>query len=272
MQIAIIGLGGIGASIGLGLATEPSFKRLGYDVDPQACEGALTIGAIDRVAKSLAECACAEIIVLATPPASLPSLMQALGEVIPPHTLLTDTASVKAPVLAWARQFLPNPAQFVGGHPIAGTEHHGWRSARADLFHEAQWVLTPIPETPADALERIAALVRALGATPVVMTAQTHDEEVALLSHLPHILAFSLHSLGEQFAPELQGGGSWHSATRVARSDPELWSQILTLNREAVLNWLARLHSQLDALEAALHTGDSKAVYAVLCPPTRRAE
>ncbi|MCL6533945.1 MAG: prephenate dehydrogenase/arogenate dehydrogenase family protein [Armatimonadetes bacterium] len=263
MQIAIIGLGGIGASVGLGLGAlpKPLFKRrLGYDIDPRASEGALALSAIDHAVASVQACAQAEVILIATPPTTLPMLFEQLAPHLSPAHILTDTASVKTPVLHWAKRLLPYPARFVGGHPIAGTEHHGWQSARNDLFHGAQWVLTPAPETDPDAIETVRQMVISLGATPVLMDAGAHDSEMALLSHLPHVLAFSLQSLALQSPPSLAGGGSWRSATRVAQSDPTLWAQILTLNREAVLEWLARLRTQLDALEDALQKGDTEAV------------
>lgn len=275
VQIAIIGLGGIGASVGLGLGAlpEPLFeRRLGYDIDPRACEGALSVGAIDHAAASLQECAQAELILIATPPAALPTLLEQLAPHLSPAHVLTDTASAKSPVLNWARQRLPYPAQFVGGHPLAGTEHHGWESARHDLFHGAQWVLTPTPETHPDALETVRQMALHLGATPVLMDAEAHDREMALLSHLPHVLAFSLQSLAAQSPTHLAGGGSWRSATRVAQSDPALWAQILTLNREALLEWLARLRTQLDALAGALQKGDTEAVERLLQQAKSRTE
>ncbi len=275
MKIAIIGLGGIGASVGLGLGAlpKPLFeRRLGYDIAPRACAGALSVGAIDHAAASLQECAQAELILIATPPAALPTLLEQLAPHLSPAHVLTDTASVKSPVLNWARQRLPYPARFVGGHPIAGTEHHGWQSARHDLFRGAQWVLTPAAETHPDAIETVRQMVIHLGATPVLMDAETHDHEMALLSHLPHVLAFSLQSLAIQSPPSLAGGGSWRSATRVAQSDPALWAQILTLNRKAVQEWLARLRVRLNALEDALQKGDTESVERFLQQAKSRAE
>lgn len=269
MRVAIVGLGGIGASIGLGLATPAKprpFWRIGFDIDPSACEGALAIGAVDAIAHSLIECLEADILFIATPPMSLPNIFQQIAPHIRPHTIVSDTASVKAPVVAWAKQFLPNLANFVGGHPIAGTEHHGWQSARAELFQGCAWALTPLPETSADALTAVESVVQALGAHPFQIDARTHDREMALLSHLPHALAFSLIRIHEQNPTLLPAGGSWRSATRVAQSDPALWAQILSLNREPLLEWLARLRSQLDHLESALHQEDRGQIQNLLSP------
>lgn len=259
MRIAIVGLGGIGASIGLARRAVGT-ERLGYDIAPEAIQGALSIGAIDRPLQDLAECAQAEIVILAVPPMAVPSVLRGLAPVLSPHTVLTDTTSIKAPVLEWVKQTLLYPNRFVGGHPIAGTEQSGWASARSDLFQGAQWGLTPLPDTDPDALQVVQRLVQAVGAVPILMEADQHDREVALLSHLPHVVAFSLSALHRQQPTVLQGGSSWHSATRVALSDPTLWSQILTLNRTYLLEHLRLFQAQLHALIALLETGDESQV------------
>lgn len=255
MRIAIVGLGGIGASIGLA-CQKVGAERLGYDTDPKALEGALSIGAIDRPAQELAECAQAETIILAVPPKAVFSVLRELAPALNPHIVLTDTTSIKVPVLEWAQQTLPYPNRFVGGHPIAGTEKSGWASAQPDLFQGAQWVLTPLPDTDPDALQVVQRWVQTVGAVPLVMEAAQHDREIALLSHLPHAIAYSLSALHRQQPTLLQGGSSWHSATRVALSDPALWSQIFTLNRTHLLEQLRLFHAQLHTLTALLEIGD----------------
>ncbi|MFQ3611763.1 MAG: prephenate dehydrogenase/arogenate dehydrogenase family protein, partial [Fimbriimonadales bacterium] len=145
-------------------------------------------------------------------------------------------------------------------HPIAGTEHHGWQSAQADLFQGAQWVLTPTSITDANALAHVEELVRKVGATPLTMDAEHHDREMALLSHLPHAIAFSLNALHTKHPTTLQGGSSWRSATRVAQSDPTLWSEIFHLNREALLQSLSQFQKELAEIESLLQTGDAEAI------------
>jgi prephenate dehydrogenase len=135
VRIAIIGLGGIGASVGLAIQHEAlGWGVVGYDVAPDALTGALQMGAIDHPAESVAACADADLVVIATPPLAMPEVFQQLAPRLRPETTLTDVASVKSPVLRWAEAYLPYPSRFVGGHPIAGTERHGVRAARADLF------------------------------------------------------------------------------------------------------------------------------------------
>lgn len=257
MQITIIGLGGIGASIGLAYQHAELGDRVrGYDVDADAMQGALGMGAIDEPLDSADECADADIIVVATPPRAVPELFQRLAPRLRPDTVITDVVSVKQPVLEWASAYLPCPNRFVGGHPIAGTEHHGYQAARADLFQGAPWALTPTPETDLDAIERVEHLVRAVRAVPQRMDAAQHDREFALLSFVPHCLAFSLVALHAENPTQLQGGGSWKSATRVAQSDPELWAELLLLNGKAAAEWLDALIERLQAIREALQDGD----------------
>ena len=265
MQIAIIGLGGIGASVGLALQHAAlDCVVMGYDLAPDALSDALQAGAIDHPAESVAACADADLIVIATPPLAVPAIFQQLAPSLRPDTVLTDVVSVKLPVLRWAEQYLPDPSRFVGGHPIAGTEHHGIRAARADLFHGASWALTPTAQTDPDALLRVQAFVRTLRAAPLTMDAAQHDREFALLSFVPHALAFSLAAMHRENPTALPPGGSWRSATRVAQSDPTLWAQLILLNHEPTRVWLEQLIQRLQTLADTLTQGDPDALQRLL--------
>jgi len=267
VRVAIVGLGGIGASVGLAVQHAAlGSVVVGYDSAPDAREGALQRGAIDHLVESVAACADADLIVIATPPQAAPEVFQQLAPRLRPETVLTDVVSVKLPVLHWAEAHLPYPSRFVGGHPIAGTEHYGVHAARADLFHGAAWTLTPTAQTDPDALQRVQAFVQALRAAPLTMDAAQHDREFALLSFLPHALAFSLVALHCENPTTLQGGGSWRSATRVAQSDPALWANLMTLNREPMRLWLEQLLQRLQTLADALAQGDPDALQGWLAP------
>lgn len=267
MILSILGLGGIGASVGLAYQhAELGDAVWGYDIDPDAVQGALAIGAIDQPAESIETCADADVILIATPPRAAPEIFQRLAPHLRPDAVITDVISLKQPVLEWARQYLPYPNRFVGGHPIAGTERHGYQAARADLFQGAAWILTPESDTDADAIAQVEQLIRAMRATPVPMDATQHDHEFALLSFVPHCLAFSLVALHTENPTQLQGGGSWQSATRVAQSDPELWAELLMLNREATAQWLNTLIERLQALQEALQHGDPQQIRERLAP------
>jgi prephenate dehydrogenase len=270
-SLAIVGLGGIGASIGLSLKRRGLNLQVGgYDLLPQVSELAQAQGVVDFVYPSLAACADAELIVLATPPHALPQCLQEFALHLKPETVLTDVASVKSPVLAWAQAILPHPQRFVGGHPIAGTERSGLPAARADLFEGASWVLTPTAHTDPTAQQQVEWLVRSLGATPILMEAEQHDKEFALLSFLPHCLAFSLKSLQRQHPTLLQGGSSWRDATRVAESDPALWAELLLLNRQFTAEHLTALMAHLNRLLQLLEAGDAESLQAFLKPRERQ--
>ena len=272
VRIAIIGLGGIGASVGLAVQHEAlGWGVVGYDIAPDALEGALQIGAIDHPAESIAACADADLIVIATPPLAMPEVFQALAPRLRPETVLTDVASVKSPVLRWAEAHLPYPSRFVGGHPIAGTEHYGVRAARADLFHGAPWALTPTAQTDPDALQQVEAFVRTLRAAPLTVDPAQHDREFALLSFVPHAVAFSLAALHRENPTALPPGGSWRSATRVAQSNPALWAQLMALNREPTRQWLEQLIQRLQTLADALGQGDPRTIQGRLCPQDAHA-
>jgi prephenate dehydrogenase len=272
VQVAIIGLGGIGASVGLAIQHEAlGWGVVGYDVAPDALTGALQMGAIDHPAESVAACADADLIVIATPPLAVPEVFQQLAPRLRPETTLTDVASVKSPVLRWAEVYLPYPSRFVGGHPIAGTERHGVRAARADLFHGAPWVLTPTAQTAPDALQRVEAFVQTLRAAPLTIDAAQHDREFALLSFVPHAVAFSLAALHRENPTTVPPGGSWRSATRVAQSDPTLWAQLMALNREPTREWLEQLIQRLQTLADALGQGDPRTIQGRLCPQDAHA-
>jgi len=273
MRIGIIGLGGIGTSIALAYHhAELGDVIIGYDIQTDTVQGALEMGAIDQPAESIESCAESDLILVATPPRTVPAIFQQIAPHVRPETVITDVVSLKSPVLSWARQHLPYPSRFVGGHPIAGTERHGYVSARADLFQGAQWVLTPTPETDREAIERVEQLIRAVRAIPVRMDAAQHDREFALLSFVPHCIAFSLAKLREENPTHLQGGGSWHSATRVAQSAPELWAELLALNSEATREWLDALIVRLRAISDALQQPDESQLRGLLSrnsPPAR---
>ncbi|GBC92300.1 Prephenate dehydrogenase [bacterium HR15] len=265
MRLAIVGLGGIGASVGLACKARGLPMSIGgYDLRPEIVQQAHARGIIDTPCATLEACAEADLLLFATPPRALPDCFRQLTHCLKPDTVLTDVASVKTPILAWAQQLLPHPQRFVGGHPIAGTEQSGLPAARADLFESAPWVLTPTDQTDRDALQQVEAFVQSLGAMPIALSAEQHDREFALLSFLPHCIAFSLIALHRQQPTSLQGGRSWRDATRVAASDPALWTELLLLNREHTLDYLHALTEHLRQLAQLLQQGDADSLEAFL--------
>jgi prephenate dehydrogenase len=256
LKIALVGVGLIGGSIGLAARQRLAATVAGYDTDPAALELARERGAIDVIAKSLADAVtAAEAVFVAVPVGTLPSALAAALQDAPADCVVSDVGSTKRAVVS----ALGDP-RFVGGHPLAGAETAGVRYAREDLFEGATWYLTPTPTTSGILYERLHRLLRTLGARPVAIDPDTHDTILATVSHLPHVLA---NVLVAQAAQTLQAGGerlpatgpSFRDATRVAGAPSAIWTDIYISNRDALAaridDTIARLQAVRDALDAA---------------------
>jgi len=257
--VAIVGVGLMGGSLGLALAARAREVR-GVDPDPEALRVALAVGAIDAASGSLEEAADgAEAVVLAAPVPELAGLARRALGASGPDCLVTDLGSTKAGVLAAL-----TPAErerFIGGHPVCGAERTGVAFARRELFVGATWFLTPGPEARPALFERLHGLVSSLGARPVAIDPRVHDRLMALVSHLPHVLAGALVNQAAGTAPGgrealRSAGPSFVDLTRVAGSNPPLWADILLANREAVAEELRAYDARLREVEDALARGD----------------
>ncbi|HKL77542.1 MAG TPA: prephenate dehydrogenase/arogenate dehydrogenase family protein, partial [Gammaproteobacteria bacterium] len=203
----------------------------------------------------------ADMVVVAVPVGSFHAVLEAARPGLAPHAVVTDVGSVKAPVVEDAAAVLgAGGPVFVGGHPIAGTADSGVEAAVAGLFHGALCVLTPADEAPAAAQERVAALWRAVGSEVVTMTPAEHDRILAVTSHLPHMLAFSLiRTFGElgdcdRFSQFASGG--FRDLTRIAGSDAVMWRDIALTNAQPLLEMIDRFEGQLNQLRRAIENGD----------------
>lgn len=248
--VLVVGTGLLGASVGLAL------RARGVDVllaDPSPTAQAL---ARDLGAGRLAvDDGPVDVVVVAAPPDVVAHVVaDALAR--HPAAVVTDVASVKAGPLQALRRDGCDLRRYVGGHPLAGRERSGAVAARADLFAGRPWVLTPTPETSPDAVRVVTAVVTALGATVTVMDAAEHDEAVAVVSHVPQVaaslVAARLREVPEQ-AVALAGQGV-RDVTRIAASDPALWTQILAGNAPAVVRTLREVHRDLAQLLQALES------------------
>ncbi len=252
MRVAIVGLGLIGASLGLAARERLGAQVSGFDSDPGAVDAALALGAIDSGAGPLAGAVAeAEAVFLAAPVGALPRLAGAVLELVGPGCVVSDVGSTKRSLC----EAVSDP-RFVGGHPLAGAESRGSAAARGDLFAGATWYLTPGPASSAATLAGVRALVEGLGALPAEIDAGTHDRLMASVSHLPHVFA---NVLVAQLA-QLDGGGavgpSFRDATRVAGANSELWSDIFLDNREAVDAAISEAITALRGVQELLASGD----------------
>jgi prephenate dehydrogenase len=231
VRVALVGVGLIGGSIGLAARQRLGAHVVGWNRSPAALEIALERGAIDEAVASIADIGSADIAIAGVSVDALPDVVRELCAVLP-DAVVTDVGSTKAALVA----AVDSPS-FIGGHPLAGAEATGVRHARADLFEGATWYLTPRAETAGVLYERLARFVAAIGAVPTAIAPGDHDRLMAVVSHLPHVVANLLvvqaaQALGGETLPAT--GPSFRDATRVAGSNPALWAQIYSANRAAL--------------------------------------
>jgi prephenate dehydrogenase len=262
-RVAILGLGLMGASLGMALRAGDIARAVaGYDAAAGVAEQAHACGAVDEACKSIAEVVeGAKLVVLAAPPLALRGLLQELGPQLAEHAVVTDVASTKAAVTAWAEELLPHPERFVGGHPMAGKEQSGVAAAEATLYQGCVWCLTPSARTAPETLARVELLVRALGARPVVLTAERHDAAVAAISHLPRVAAaaLTLTAAGDLSWPEAQtlAAGGFRDTTRIAAGDARMARDICLTNAGPLVACLDAYIARLRTLRDQIATGDA---------------
>ena len=254
----IIGTGLIGGSIALGLRAQ-GWHVSGIDHDPLVLEQALERGVLDAVGDD----PLAEVIFICVAAASV---AQIAAEVLTAHdeALVTDVAGVKASIV----DAIDDP-RFIGGHPMAGSEQVGVAGARADLFVGATWVVTPGPATSPDRYSQLVGVIRSLGALSLSLTAKDHDRLVALVSHLPHLVAASLMNeasdAAESDAALLQlAAGGFRDMTRVAAGDPGIWPDVCVENSRAITEGLDDLLRRLTTLRSAIADHDVASLHAIL--------
>lgn len=259
--IGIVGLGAIGASLGMAFRhSSNELQILGRDITDETCLKAIEVGAIDGRLRNEDIQGC-DVIVIAAPLRTIPVIIDEIKDWLKPGTILTDVGSVKSWVMEVFRENLTPDVIYIGGHPLAGSEKSGLTAADQFLFENAAYVLTPEAFTPADKLEELSLLISAIGARVVIMDAQEHDETVARVSHLPHLMAATLMNLLHEKPESLAlAGGGLRDMTRIAASNPDLWQDILSLNASAVINELRRTVVQINAYLESLENKDHQAL------------
>jgi cyclohexadieny/prephenate dehydrogenase len=221
----------------------------------------------DRVAETPADAVRGvQLVVVCAPVDQIVPLVTLIAPHLAAGTLITDVGSVKGEICRLSRQVLAGRAEFVGSHPMAGSEKTGWEHGRADLFVHRTVFVTPLPGTDAKAAERITAFWLALEAEVASVEPDAHDEIVAHISHLPQVLASTLcASLARRDVRwRNHAGGGLRDTTRIAGSDPKLWKTILEQNRDEVLRAVRGYQEELHGLERALANRDWFEVQAIL--------
>jgi prephenate dehydrogenase len=258
--ITIFGPGLIGGSVAMAVrAKRPDLPITIWGRNSSALDELLDRRLADHVATDPAAAVkTAELVVLCTPVGTMEELSRAFAPALPSDSLVTDAGSVKLPVMERLGPILGH--RLVGAHPIAGSERSGISAARANLFVSAPCVVTPAAEAPSDSVARVEDFWTSLGCRITRMTPWEHDRLVARISHLPHALAYALVNLVIDTLPpgsQELAGGSFRDGTRVAMSDPGLWTGILTENATEVAAALREMAKILSSMASAL--GESKA-------------
>lgn len=256
MRLAVVGTGLMGGSFALaarsrGLAEEV----VGVEPDDGRGGRALELGLVDALATEVPE--DADFVLLAGPSHTIASWVGRLAE----HPgVVFDTASVKGGVMEAVRRASGAlPPRFVPCHPLTGSERSGPEAARADLFDDAEVIVTPAAGTDGDAVARVIELWQGVGARVMAMSAEAHDDILAVTSHLPHLLAFAyLQQVTDEQLPHTAGG--FRDFTRIGAADADMWTPIFELNRDAVLSALDDFQTALDRARTLIRDGDAAAL------------
>ena len=264
-DITVIGLGLIGGSFALNL------KRHGFkgkikavDINKKAIEKGIASKVVDEGSTSYEILSDSDLIVIATPVGVYRSVVESIKKNIKKKAIVTDLGSVKGHLVYMCEEILDGIAPFVGGHPIAGTEKSGVENAVEGLFERAKFIITPTENTDREAKEKVSDLWKSLGSEVIEMDPFLHDKVFASVSHLPHVVAYSMvDSIAElsrgigvdlfQFA-----GGGFRDFTRIALSDPVMWRDICIENRENILEALKVFKSSIEKAERLIKDANDR--------------
>ena len=263
-RVALIGIGLIGSSLAR------IIRRDGLAAYVVACarrdETLATVRDLDLADSVTNDPAAAvedaDLVVLCTPLGAYEAIAEAIGPALKPGAIVTDVGSTKSSVIADVAPHLPKGVHLVPGHPVAGTENSGPESGFDSLFEDRWCVLTPPPGTDEGAVEKVAALWRQAGSTVEIMDAAHHDQVLAITSHLPHLIAYTIVGTATDLEEHLQtevvkfSAGGFRDFTRIAASDPVMWRDVFLKNRDAVLEVLGRFTEDLTALQRAIRRGE----------------
>ncbi len=262
--MAVIGVGLIGGSLALALRRRRLVGEIvGVGRGTKNLALARRLAIIDRATTDPAEgVRNADLVVLATPVGALAEVAKAISHALAPGAVVTDVGSVKASVVRDVEPLLPPHAHFVAAHPIAGTEESGAGAASAALFERSRCILTPTPRTDPGALRKVRSMWRAVGAEVIAMDAAEHDRILAVVSHLPHAVAYALVNAvtATQADALAYAGGGFRDFTRIAASHPEMWRDIMMANREGILSGIDATIEELARLRRLIEREDGEAL------------
>jgi len=267
-HVAIIGLGLIGSSIARAVAERlPDMTVSGYDADPATRATARELSLASHIAETAGEAVRdADLIILCVPVGAMGAVAAEIRDYVAPGAIISDVGSSKASVLAALTEALPGHA-IIPAHPVAGTERSGPEAGFGALFHNRWCILTPPEGADAEKVARLSAFWKSLGANVDLMDAPHHDLVLAVTSHLPHLIAYTivgtasdLESVTRSEVIKYSAGG-FRDFTRIAASDPTMWRDVFLNNKDAVLEMLQRFSEDLTALQRAIRWGDGDALF-----------
>ncbi|MGH7126162.1 MAG: prephenate/arogenate dehydrogenase family protein, partial [Stellaceae bacterium] len=247
-RVALIGIGLINSSLARVLRRDNLAGEIVACARRQeTLDTATKLSLCDRTTLDpAAAVAGADLVVLGTPLSAYAAIAQAISGALRPGAIVTDVGSVKQAVIRDVTPHMPAGVHFVAGHPVAGTEHSGPASGFAELFHDRWCIVTPLPDTDQGALARVTALWQSAGMKVLTMDAEHHDLVLAITSHLPHLIAYTIVGTATDLEDTLKSevikfsAGGFRDFTRIAASDPVMWRDVFLNNREALLEMLAR--------------------------------
>ena len=262
----IIGLGLIGGSLAKVLRRVSSIDNIiGIDTDEKSLEAALTEGVLDRaylkVDKNIFD---SDIVFICTPISKIEKCIEEVAQFVKPECIITDTGSIKGKITEIIES-MPGQFNFVGGHPMCGSEKSGYEASRSHLFENAYYILTPCKKTSNDIIDTMEKIIIEIGGIPVIIDNRKHDAITGAISHVPHIISAALVNLvkemdyQEGYMGKLAAGG-FKDITRISSSKPEMWQNIVLSNKDQIKNILARFSEKIKQFDAWLEQDMSEEI------------
>jgi len=268
-KVCIVGLGLIGGSIGLAIKRSNISNQItGYARSNSTLERAIELGLVDSVKNNLQDAVNnSDLVILATPLSTFRELVEEMSPFLKKGCIITDTGSAKLTVIEDLKDILPNGVEFIPGHPIAGTEESGPDAGFAELFDNRWCILTPTEDNSINAVDLVKGFWESIGSKVEIMDPMHHDKVLAITSHIPHLIAFNIVGTANNLANVTEkevvkySAGGFRDFTRIAASDPKMWSDIFTYNSDAVLEMLDLFSNDLAKLKAAVIKKDSDLLF-----------
>lgn len=268
-QITIIGLGLIGSSLARAAVQQNlAAKVIGYDSSASVRTRAVELNFATDIASDMANAVRdADLIILCTPVGANGDIAAAMAPHLKTGSIISDVGSVKASVVASVMPHLPQGVHFVPAHPVAGTEYSGPDAGFATLFNKRWCIVTPLPNSDAEAVSKVTRFWQACGSNVELMTPHHHDQVLAITSHIPHLIAYNIVGTAAHMEAVTQSevikfsAGGFRDFTRIAASDPTMWRDVFLNNKEAVLEMLGRFTEDLTALQRMIRYGDGDGLF-----------